>query len=109
MDTSATIVATASVGWQWNSWYWIEVELDGTSVKARLYPEADAAPDWQVAGTVTYTAPGAFGPGGFPLPTGGPSIDIKRLEFVPLSQGLESVPPAAEDADWSLGQFTESK
>jgi hypothetical protein len=108
--TTATILATAtSVGWQWNIWYWVELEVDGTSVKARLYPEAAAAPAWQVAATTTWSAAGAFGPGGFPRFSESPNIDIKRLEFIPLSQGLESVPPAAQDADWSLGQFTESK
>ena len=109
LDTKAAVLATAIVSWQWNSWYWVEIELDGTSVRARLYAEAAAAPAWQVSATTSHVAPGSFGPGGFPLPTESPSIDIRRLEFLPLIQGFESVPPAASDADWSLGQFTESK
>jgi hypothetical protein len=108
-DTKASVLATAAVAWQWDAWYWIEVEVDGGSVRARLYPEAAAAPDWQVAATTSFTSAGAFGPGGFPLSAGGPNIDIRRLEFVPLTRGSEGVPPAATDADWSLGQFTESK
>ena len=107
--TKTSGLGTASVGWQWDTWYWVEVEIDGASVKARLYPEAAAAPAWQVAATTTSSAAGAFGPGSFPRFSESQNIDIKRLEFIPLSQGLESVPPAAQDADWSLGQFTESK
>ena len=107
--TKTTVLATAAVGWQWNTWYWVEVEVDGTSVQGAPLSRGRRRPRLAGAGTTTYTAAGAFGPGGFPLSTGGPSIDIKRLEFVPLIQGLESVPPAAQDADWSLGQFTEPK
>ncbi len=107
--TDATVLATAPVGWEWDRWHWVEVEVDGATVRARLYPEADAAPGWQVAGATTITASGAFGPGGFPLPTGGLYIDIRRLEYAPLIRGPEGVPPAAADADWSLGQFTELK
>lgn len=107
--TDATVLATAPVGWEWDRWHWVEVEVDGATVRARLYPEADAAPGWQVVAATTITASGAFGPGGFPLSTGGLYIDIRRLEYAPLVRGPEGVPSAAADADWSLGQFTESK
>lgn len=107
--TAVTVLGTAAVSWLWNVWHWFELEVDGTLVRARLYPEAAAAPDWQVSGTTSFTSPGGYGPGGFPRFSESPNIDIRRLEFVPLIQGFESVPPAAGDADWSLGQFTESK
>lgn len=107
--TAVTVLGTATVGWLWNAWHWFELEVDGTLVRARLYPEAAAAPDWQVSGTTSFTSSGGYGPGGFPRFSESPNIDIRRLEFVPLIQGSESVPPAAPDADWSLGQFTESK
>ena len=37
-------LAAAAVAWANDAWYWVEVALDGASVRARLYPEAAAAP-----------------------------------------------------------------
>lgn len=108
---AATLVASAAPGWVWNSWYWIEMELDGASVKARLYPEAAAAPDWQLQARVNAgdlaggaEAAGAFGPGGLPLNGVSPTILIRRLEFHPLAGREEAAPAAASAADWSLEQ-----
>ena len=40
--------------WVWYTWYWFEMELAGTSVKARIYPDdATEAPAWQLAATTT--------------------------------------------------------
>ena len=77
------------------------------TVWKRATPSASTSARRSVA--ASFTSPGGYGPGGFPRFSESPNIDIKRLEFVPLIQGFESVPPAAQDADWSLGQLTESK
>ncbi len=112
--TATTLLGWRMVGWDWGQWTWVEMELDGASLRARLYPEGTAAPDWQVTVAVAAPAPGdlapgAFGPGGFPRFSVSPEIDIRQLEFQPLAHAIESIPPAALDADWSLGQFTEQK
>ncbi|MER2510639.1 MAG: hypothetical protein ABTQ27_18065 [Amaricoccus sp.] len=78
-------LATVNVGWDYDTWYWLDVEISGTSVKGRLYPENGAAPGWQVVATTSVTAAGAFGPGGFPALEQSPTIDIKRLEYHPLA------------------------
>ncbi len=82
-------LATADVGWEHGEWMWFEVEVDGTSIKARLYPEAETAPDWQVTVTTTQVAlsdldPGAFGPGGFPALNESPVIDVCEISYEPL-------------------------
>ena len=83
--TATTVVASAAPGWEWNIWYWLEVELAGASIKARLYAEGAAAPAWQLAGTTSVTGTGVLGPGGF----GGakPVIDLRRLEYHPRRGG----------------------
>lgn len=107
--TASSMLGWRAVGWDWGPWTWVEAEIDGTELRARLYPEGAAAPDWQVVVPVTGPDSGAFGPGGFPRFSVSPEIDIRRLEFHPLAQAIESPPPAALDADWSLVQFTEQK
>lgn len=106
-------LATVPAGWEWNAWTWVEVEIDGVSVRARLYAEGAAAPAWQVTAVTTPAGPGAgpgaFGPGGLLRVQQSAGIDIRRLEFHPPTLGSESVPSPALDADWSLGQFTEQK
>lgn len=75
---------TVTVNWAYDTWYWVEVEIVGASVKGRLYPEEGTAPAWQVAATTSQTADGGFGPGGFPALDQSPVIDIRRMEFLPL-------------------------
>ncbi len=107
--TASTMLGWRAVGWDWGQWTWVEAEIDGAQLRARLYAEGMAAPDWQLAVPVTVPDGGAFGPGGFPRLSVSPDIDIRRLEFHPLAHAIESTPPAALDADWSLVQFTEQK
>lgn len=102
-------LAGTTVGWAWDVWTWIEVDLDGAEVRARLYGETAEPPAWQVTAPTAVLAPGAQGPGGMPRFMHSPHIDIRRLEFQPRGVVPENVPPAALDADWSLGQFTEQK
>ncbi len=85
-STGATrSLSTVEVGWAYDTWYWLEIEIAGTSVRGRLYPEAGTAPDWQVVATTSVIGAGAFGPGGFPAVSQSPTIDIKRLEYRPLA------------------------
>ncbi len=74
-------LATVSVGWDYDTWYWLDVEVAGSSIRARLYPELSGAPDWQAVATTTQLAPGAFGPGGFPALQQSPIIDVRRIEY----------------------------
>jgi hypothetical protein len=106
-SATAVIATAAVVGWAWDAWQWVELELDGTAVRARVYPEAVAAPDWQIAGTTDQTAAGAFGPGGQPRSGRSPVIDLRRLEVHPLSVHIPAIPPAALDSDWNIAQVTE--
>jgi hypothetical protein len=101
---ASTLLQWATPGWGWNTWYWVELALAGTAVKARLYPEAEAAPAWQVEATTTASGPGAFGPSGFPFTGDIPAVDIRRLEFHPPAP---AAPDAAQDVDWTLLQITE--
>ena len=94
-------MALVRPNWVWNTWYWVELELAGAAVKARIYAEADAAPAWQLVATTTVTGSGAFGPGSLPLNGRSPTVDIRRLEYAPLAA---VAPAAAADASWSLGQ-----
>jgi hypothetical protein len=105
--TTAVIAAAAVVGWAWDAWQWVELEIDGTAVRARVYPEGGAAPDWQIAGTTDQTAPGAFGPGGQPGGGRSPVIDLRRLEVHPLAVHIPAIPAAPLDSDWDIAQFTE--
>lgn len=80
---ATVVLATADATWEYDAWHWLEVELAGGAVKARIFPEAAAAPDWQVSGTTTQTSPGAYGPGGFPALDRSPVIDVRTLEHRP--------------------------
>lgn len=80
---------TADVGWNYDSWYWFEIEVKAASVKARLYPEAESAPDWQVSATTSQVeqsgvSSGAFGPGGFPALNESPVIDVREISYEPV-------------------------
>ena len=101
------LLASVTRTWAWTIWYWVEIEIDGAAVKARLYPEAGPIPDWQVAASTSVTGAGGFGPGGVSLQGMSPTILIKRLEFHPLGAQIPSIPAAAGDADWTLVQVTE--
>jgi hypothetical protein len=101
------LAAAVVVGWAWDAWHWVELEIDGTRVRARVYPEAAAAPDWQIAGTTDQTGPGAFGPGGQPRSGGSPVIDLRRLEVHPLTVQIPAIPAVPLDTDWDIAQFTE--
>ena len=81
--TATTRLALARPDWAWNTWYWVELELDGAAVRARIYPEAAAAPAWQLAASTTVTGPGAFGPGSLPLNGKSPRVDVRSLEYLP--------------------------
>ena len=87
-------------GWSRDTWHWVELVITGAAVKARLYPEADVAPGWQIEARTAATGPGAFGPGA----GGSPAIDIRRLEYLPPEA---TAPNAAQDGDWTLMQITE--
>lgn len=79
-----TTLATTDAPWSFDAWHWLDVEVVGTSVKARIYPEAaTVVPDWQLGATTTQTAPGAVGPGGFPALDESPVIDLRRMEYFP--------------------------
>lgn len=103
---TAAITTAAIVAWEWDVWHWFELDLAGTAVRARLYPEGSVAPGWQIAGTTNQTEPGAFGPGGIPAGGRSPIIDLRRLEFVPLRQTPEGL-AAPLDSDWDIAQFVE--
>jgi hypothetical protein len=107
--TEPALLAEARPDWAWETWYWVEMELAGASVKARLYPEAAPAPAWMLEAAADAAAlpeAGAFGPTAFPLDGVSPRLDIRRLEFQPRAESAP-VPPAAADADWTLAQVTE--
>lgn len=76
-------LATTDAPWSFDAWHWLDVEVAGPSVRARVYSEAAATPDWQLSATTTQTAPGAFGPGGFPALDESPVIDVRRMEYFP--------------------------
>lgn len=108
--TVSTLIAAADVAWRWDAWFWIEAEFDGPTVRARLYPEAATAPDWQIVAPVTYLAPGAFGPGALQGADSAASLDIRRLEFQSLGHFAEASTLAApQDGDWSLDQIMVQK
>ena len=53
---TATLIGGAPVAWAYDVWYWMETEFDGPTVRARLYPEAEAAPAWQATATTAVAA-----------------------------------------------------
>ena len=102
----STLIATAAAPWDYGAWLWVEAEFEGQEARARLYPEAAQAPDWQARVTLGLpAAPGFFGPMGATL-AGSifPIIHIRRLEYLPLASA--AAPAAPEEGDWSLEQIT---
>lgn len=98
---TGTILATADAPWGWDVWTWLEAEFDAGVLRARIYPEGEAAPAWQLSVTVAWREPGGFGPSSQGLNGLSPIVDIRRLEYHPLAV---VIPAAPRDADWSLGQ-----
>ena len=83
---TATLIATAPVVWAYDVWYWMETEFDGPTVRARLYPEEDAAPAWQATATTAALGAGYFGPMSAVFNTTiFPVVQIRRLEHHPLA------------------------
>jgi hypothetical protein len=105
--TDSVEIGAAPVAWDWAIWQWLELALDGASVRARLYPAAAQAPDWQVTATTSQAGPGAFGPGGFSYNSQSPEIDVQRLEFSRLPADGVPGPLSATEQDWTLDQVTE--
>lgn len=106
--TVAVERAAARPLWRFNAWNWVEVEVDGASVRARVYEEVETAPDWQIVTTLA-AAPGAgaFGPGSLPWNGVSPVVEIRRLELAGAGAPVAATPPAAPLAgDWTLDQTT---
>lgn len=82
---ATTSLATTAIAWDYDVWQWLEVNLAGTAVSGRIYAEGAEAPDWQVSAAIHQVEPGAFGPGAFPAGGVAPTIDIRRLTFVPAA------------------------
>ena len=97
-------LASAAVAWANDVWTWVEVELDGATVRVRLHPETAAAPDWQVTATTTHLVAGAAGVGGFGRFGQRPQIDVRRMELLPL---VGAAPAAAAAGEWTLEQRVE--
>lgn len=102
---STTLAILETAGWQWRTWYWIDVEFDGASVRARFYPEGAPVPAWQLAAEVTHREPGAFGPGAFPRHGKSMTLDIRRIEYHPLARMRPEPLPAPVDAEWRIDQI----
>lgn len=102
--SSTAIAASVAVPWANDAWTWLEIEVDGAAVRGRLYPEAAAAPAWQIAGTTTHLTAGGAGFGGFGRFGQRPQIDIRRIEYLPAA-GVS--PSAASAGEWTLDQRTE--
>lgn len=101
----ATMQGTAvPVAWVAATWAWVELELEGATLRARVYGEAETAPAWQVVGTTDLLADGAVGIGGLGRFGASPQIDVKRIEYRPL---VSALPLAAGAAEWSLEQWVE--
>lgn len=101
---ATTPIAAAPVSWNGAAWAWVELELEGVTLRARVYGETETAPAWQVVGTTEVTGEGAVGIGGLGRFGASPQIDVKRIEFRPL---IAAAPLAAGSAEWSLEQWVE--
>lgn len=104
-SSHTSLAALPTAGWEWNTWYWIEMELDGPAIRTRFYPEGAPAPDWQLSATTTHLAPGAFGPGAFGRKGSSMMVDIRRLDYLPLARMRPAPLPAPVDADWNIDQI----
>ena len=100
--TTSRQLGVATVGWANDAWYWVEIELDGATLRSRLYAEAAAAPDWQVVATTDHLTAGAVGIGGFGRLGASPQIDVRRIEYLPPDVG--TAPAAADIGEWGLDQ-----
>lgn len=102
---STTLAILETAGWQWGTWYWIDVEFDGPSVRTRFYPEAAPVPEWQLSTKTTPLASGAFGPGAFPRHGQSATLDIRRIEYRPLARMRPAPLPPPVDAEWKIDQI----
>ena len=97
---------SAAVAWANDAWTWVELELDGATVRARLYPEAAAGARLAGDGDDRPTSSaGAAGIGGF----GRLRASGRRSTSGGSSSCRRSAPaPAAADAgEWTLEQRVE--
>jgi len=99
--TTSRQLGVATVGWANDAWYWVELELDGATLRTRLYADAAAAPDWQVVTTTDHLTPGAVGIGGFGRLGASPQVDVRRIEYLPP---VGTAPAAADIGEWGLDQ-----
>ena len=101
-----TVVGVASAPWNYNVWYWMETEFNGPRVRARVYPEAEAAPAWQAEVTTKTLNDGFFGPMSHTFSgVVYPIIQIRRIEYYPIS--VTPVEPSGDD--WNLEQILVQK
>ena len=103
---STAIAASVAAAWANDIWTWLEIEIDGATVRGRLYPETAAAPAWQIAGTTTHLTAGSAGFGGFGRFSQRPQIDIRRMEYLPAAG---ATPSAASAGEWTLDQRAEQQ
>ncbi len=83
-DKARTVgLAMCAADWSQDAWHWIEAEVRGASVRARVYAEGTTAPDWRIRAETRRLGPGAYGPGAIPGQGLSPALDLRRLEFLP--------------------------
>lgn len=103
--STTTSLAAIDAAWAWDTWYWVELETAGSSLRGRFYPETAPVPDWQLVAALPATAPasgGATGPAALPQGGQSPAIDLRRIAFEPLA---ETAPAVAAAADWTIRQI----
>ena len=86
---NTTTTTTLTTGWSWNAWHWLEVEIDGTSVKARFYPEGAAAPPGRYPGPQPSPARVRSASGGRSSGGEASRLDV-RIDFVPWAITMRS-------------------
>lgn len=59
--SSSTVGTPASFSWAANTWYYIELKITGTTLRARVWNEGDSVPDWMITGTDTSLTTGWVG------------------------------------------------
>ena len=74
-------LATVDSDWSFNNWHWLELDLAGAQIRARLYGETQRPPSWQILANTNQLVEGAFGPHAFPALGQSPAIDVRRIEY----------------------------